>query len=303
MKKYIRPENLKKRKTLLIHATISLVLSVIIGLLNKSIFISVFWFFGILIAGSIYDISKSKLEFYNRIKRMEEAFPDFLQLMSSNLRAGLSTDQALLMSARKEFDPLDKEIAKLGKELMTGRDIESAMLDLGERTNSQKIKRTISLIVSGIKSGGNIATLLEETASRTRERYFIQKRAASNVLMYVIFIFAALAAGAPGLFGLSTVLVEVLTDILSTIPATSTSSSLPFTLTSIDIPISFILYFSIIFIIAIDILGSFIIGLVTKGAEREGSKYILPLISVSLGVFFGIRLILLKYFGDFFSVG
>ena len=303
MKRYIRPEILKRRNWIIVNSIIALVICIPIGLLKKSIILSIIWFFVILTLSFIYKISKVKISYYNKIKKMENAFPDFLQLVSSNLRAGMSTDQSLLTSARKEFDPLDKEIAKLGKELMTGRDIESAMFDMGERTNSQKIKRTISLIVSGIKSGGNIATLLEETAIRTRERYFIQKRATSNVLMYLIFIFAALTVGAPGLFGLSTVLVEILTDILSTIPVTQSAASLPFTLSSIDLPISFIIYFSVVFIICIDILGAFILGLVTKGVEREGIKYILPLTSISLGVFFIIRVVLLKYFGNFFSVG
>ena len=302
MKRYIKPEKIKKRNIILIHAATALILGAIIGALNKSITLSALWFVGILIGLSIYHATKIRLDYYTKIKKMESAFPDFLQLMSSNLRAGMPTDQALLMSARKEFDPLDKEIAKLGKELMTGRSIEIAMLEFGERTRSQKIKRTISLILSGLKSGGNMAVLLEETAARARERNFVQNRAASNVLMYVIFIFAALTIGAPGLFGLSTVLVEVLTDILSTIPATQTSVSLPFTLSSIQVPTSFIIYFSITFIIAIDILGAFILGLVTKGKEREGAKYILPLIAISMAVFFVIRYVLLVYFGDFFSV-
>ena len=303
MKKYIKPEKIKRRNTILIHSIIALVLGAIVGIFKKSVLLSASWFVGILAGLSIYHATKIKLDYYTRIKKMENAFPDFLQLMASNLRAGMPADQALLMSARKEFDPLDKEIAKLGKELMTGRSIEIAMLDFAERTHSQKIKRTISLIISGLKSGGNMAVLLEETAARTRERYFIQNRAASNVLMYVIFIFAALTIGAPGLFGLSTVLVKVLTDILSTIPATPASASMPFTLSSIELPVSFIIYFSIAFIIAIDILGAFILGLVTKGKEREGVRYIIPIIAVSLTVFFVIRFILLEYFGEFFSIG
>ena len=295
-------ENPSKRKELIIKLVVSLVIAAAAGTIKRSIFASVLWFIGTIIILSVYSIMKVKLEKYNRIKKMENAFPDFLQLMASNLRAGMPTDHALLMSARKEFDPLDKEIIKLGKELMTGRDIESAMFDMGQRSHSQKIQKTINLIVSGLKSGGNIAVLLEETASNARERYFVQKKAASNVLMYVIFVFAAITVGAPGLFGLSTVLVEVLTNVLSTIPEVQTSASLPFTLSRIEISSSFIIYFSMAFLIAIDIIGSLVLGLVTKGEEKEGAKYILPVVSVSLGIFFAVRFILLKYFAEFFNV-
>jgi archaellum biogenesis protein FlaJ (TadC family) len=206
------------------------------------------------------------------------------------------------MSARKEFDPLDKDIVNLGKELMTGKDIENAMYEMGQRTGSKKIQRTISLILSGLKSGGNIAILLEETATNARERYFIQKRAASNVLMYTIFIFAAITVGAPGLFGLSTVLVEVLTKVLSEIPQVEASSSLPFTLSAISVPISFIKYFSILFLLAVNIIGSMVLGLVTKGSEKEGTKYAIPLTALSMLVFFSVRIVLLKYFADFFDI-
>ena len=291
-----------KRKDLIVKLVIALIIGASIGSIKQNILASVLWFVGTISLLFIYSTAKVKLEYYGKIKKMENAFPDFLQLMASNLRAGMPTDHALLMSARKEFDPLDKEIIKLGKELMTGIDIEKAMLDLGQRTHSQKIQRTISLIVSGLKSGGNIAVLLEETASNARERYFIQKKAASNVLMYVIFIFAAITIGAPGLFGLSTVLVEVLTSVLSTIPEVQTSASLPFTLSRIDISISFVIYFSVTFLIAIDIIGSLVLGLVTKGEEKEGIKFMIPVTGVSLGIFFAVRIILLKYFAEFFNV-
>lgn len=299
--KFKKDDTIRKRKFIIISVA-ALIIGAIAGTINKSVLASILWFIGTIIIAFGYTIMKVRLEEYTQIKRMENAFPDFLQLMASNLRAGMPTDHSLLMSARKEFDPLDKEIIKLGKELMTGRDIETAMYEMGQRTHSQKIQRTISLILSGLKSGGNIAVLLEETASNARERYFIQQRAASNVLMYVIFVFAAITIGAPGLFGLSTVLVEVLTNVLSTIPEVQTSTSLPFTLSKIEISISFVVYFSMTFLIAIDILGALVLGLVTKGEEKEGTKYILPVIGASLGVFFAVRVVLLKYFAEFFNI-
>ncbi len=299
---YEHEKNKINQRRLLINLILSLIISAVIGTIRKNVFESFIWFAGTLMILISYTIAKVKFEEYNKIKKMEAAFPDFLQLMASNLRAGMPTDHALLMSARKEFDPLDKEIVNLGKEFMTGKDIESAMYEMGQRTNSKKIQRTISLILSGLKSGGNIAILLEETAANARERYFIQKRAASNVLMYTIFIFVAITFGAPGLFGLSTVLVEVLTSVLSGIPQMEMTTSLPFTLSKIDLPVSVIIYFSVIFLFAINIIGSMVLGLVSKGSEKEGIKYALPLTILSMTVFFSVRIILTKYFAEFFNI-
>ncbi len=300
-KKGVRKEKPSK-KVLLFCLITSVIVGVIFFISSKKVTSAIFAFAFFLFLTVFYSIMKIKLGVYTKVKKMEDAFPDFLQLMSSNLRAGMTTDRALLMAARKEFYPLDLEIIKLGKELMTGRRVEDAMIEMGERINSPKIKRTVSLIVSGLRSGGNIAILLEETASNSREREFVKKRAASNVLMYVIFIVAALTIGAPGLFALSTILVEVLTNVLSTIPEVQTTAQLPFTLSSVSVSVNFIIYFSLLFLIAISIIGSLVLGLVLKGEERAGVKFMVPIVVSNVIVFFLIRIILGKYFINFFKI-
>jgi len=246
----------------------------------------------------VYMIARIKLIAIAKIKKMELVFPDFIELMSSNLRAGMTTDKALLLSSRKEFHPLDDEILILGKEIMTGKDMGSALTEMSKRIKSEKIEKTINIITSGIKSGGNLAVLLEETAVNMRERNFVEKRASSNVSMYIIFIVFAIAVGAPTLFSLSAVLVQVLTNILVNIPQIDSSINTPVSLSSINISLTFITYFSMIFLMTINILASLMLGLVMKGEEKEGIKYMLPMIAVSLTVYVVIRTILIKYFGD-----
>ncbi len=252
---------------------------------------------------TFYFFIKASLQKSAKVKMMEFAFPAFLQLMSSNLRAGMTIDRALLISARKEFDPLDKEIMLVGKDIVTGKRIEDALQDMSNRIKSENIQKTLTLITSGILTGGNLAILLEETAANMRERTFVEKRAASNVLMYVIFIFFATAVGSPVLFALSSVLIGVLSNVLATVPdvsAISTSVSVPFTLSKINIPLSFVFYFALTFLIVLDVLGSFVLGLVSKGEERAGLRYIIPLISISITVFLSIRTFLNSYFSTLF---
>jgi hypothetical protein len=124
-----------------------------------------------------------------------------------------------------------------------------------------------------------------------RERTFLEKKASSSVLMYVIFISLAVALGAPALFGLSNLLVEILTNLLSNLPSVENVNT-PFTLSAINISTSFIFYFSLLFIIVIDLLASLILGLVSRGEEREGLKFFIPLAVVSLVVFLIVKLAL-----------
>ena len=248
----------------------------------------------------VYLLIRKKLNRYNDIKKMELAFPDFVALMAANLRAGLTVDRALLMSSRKEFAPLDKEISSLGKEIITGKEISRALEDMARRIESDEIKKTVLLIISGIRSGGNLSVLLEQVSSNMRERVFVKKRAASNVLMYVIFIFFAVSLGAPILFGLSSVLVEVLTNIVSGLPSDqSLSVNLPFSLTEINVSPEFILYFALFFMVSTAFFAALVLGLVSKGKEREGLKFIVPMIVLSIAIFFMARIVILRYFTDF----
>jgi archaeal flagellar protein FlaJ len=297
----IRVKKENPKRTTIFGSLAGLILSVLLLFLFKSYILSIIILALFVIASFSYGFVKRMITESSRIKKIEEVFPDFLRLMSSNLRAGMTIDKSMLLSARPEFYPLNIEIQKAGKDIVTGKNIEISLLEMSKRINSDKIHKTILLIISGIKAGGNLAVLLEDTAVNMRERIFVEKRAASNVMMYAIFIFVAVALGAPALFSLSSVLVDVLTKLLSGIPdVSSTAVSLPFTLSKINISTTFIFYFSIIFIIVLDILASLVLGLVMKGEEKEGFKYILPLLLISLGIFFGARLFLGKFLAGLF---
>ncbi len=113
----------------------------------------------------------------------------------------------------------------------------------------------------------------------------------------------ALAVGAPFLFSLSTILVETLTGILSSIPEVSetTTMNMPFSFSTVGMSINFIVYFSVIFLIVNNLLASRILGLVAKGDEKYGIKYLPPMIVVSIAVFFAIRILLSGYVSGFIA--
>lgn len=302
IKSRLRREEKGRHKKQMIYAGI-------IGILLSSVFIFLWgnWIFGLsifvglVVLTGLFLYFRDSLKQSSRVRKMENIFPDFLQLMASNLRAGMTIDRAMLLSARKEFDPLDKEIIETGKDIATGRRIKEALLDMAERIGSTKIEKTILLIISGIEAGGNLAVLIEQTAMGMRERGFVEKKAASSVLMYVIFIFVAVAAGAPLLFSLSGVLVGVMADLLIGVPDMSnTAMNLPFSMTGVGISVSFVMWFSVVFILCIDVLASLVLGLVAKGEEKEGLKYLPFLIVISMIVYFLTRIILQNFIGGFF---
>ena len=114
--------------------------------------------------------------------QIEAALPDALQLMSGNLRAGMTTDRALLLSSREEFGALKYEIDIIGKEITSGKEIEQSLMNMTKRVRSSRLEKAIYLIVSGLKAGGELAALLDQTAENLRNEKVVDEKVRSNIL-------------------------------------------------------------------------------------------------------------------------
>lgn len=286
MKGKSREKILKSRKMLMVSGIVGIFVGLLIYVIyGKIIYASA----GMVIGFVVMFISirfMEKLKEAARIRKIEGIFPDFLSLVSSNLRAGMTVDRAMLLSSRPEFDPLDKEILQTGKDISTGKPVELALNDMGKRINSEKINKTLIIILSGIKAGGDLAVLLEETSQTMRQKEFIEKKAASQVLMYTIFIFLAVSIFSPGLFSLSGVLVETMSELMVDVDTSSMPQSIPISFSAVSISTNFIFYFSLFFIIVMDVMASLVLGLVGKGNEKEGLRFLPVMMILSLGIFF-----------------
>ncbi|MFH0860471.1 MAG: type II secretion system F family protein [Candidatus Altiarchaeota archaeon] len=241
----------------------------------------------------------------SKAKFVDEALPDALQLMSSNIRAGMTTDKALILAARPEFGPLEQEIRRIGKETMAGVNLTESLQKTDRKIRSKNLQRAIDLIVQSLKSGGKLADLLDQTANDLRDQQIIQKEISASVLMYVIFIFIAVGLGAPLLFSMSSFLVELLAKNMAMIAADMPSFSemggtaaMPIAVGKITITSEFIRTYSIISLVASSFFGSLVIGLILKGEEKLGVKYFPVLLVISVSLFLIGRFILDSTLGN-----
>ncbi len=234
---------------------------------------------------------------------VENILPDVLQLMAANLRAGFTVDRAFLLAARPEFGQFKDEINRVGKEIATGKTLETAMGELAGRLRSDKLQKTVQLILSGISSGGQVADLLQNTAANLRQQKMIDERIRSNVLVYVIFIFAAIGFGGPMLFGLSSFLIDVITTIFSTVqlPTGTLSQQLPVSFSQITVTPRFVTTYTILSMIITSIMGSLILGLISKGKEKEGLKYIPILLVLTISLFFLVKFLISHLLSGLFN--
>jgi len=233
-----------------------------------------------------------------RASFVELVLPDALQLTSSNLRAGFTTERAFLLSARPEFGFFSEELTLLGKRIAGGKSIESSMVELTKKVKSEKLEKTVELIISGIKSGGELAMLLSQTAQNLRNEEIVEAKIRAGVFMYFIFILVAAGFASPILFALSSFLAETITTQVSLISIPEGVAT-PITITESPIPLNFIINFIIIVLVTLNVFGSLTLGAIKKGEIKEGVKYMPILLLVSLGLFFLVRIIIKNVFGFF----
>ncbi len=242
----------------------------------------------LLIEGVFYVLLLMSVD--SKTRFVEAALPDALQLMASNIRAGLTTDKALLLAARPEFGPLADEIRRIGRELMAGKSFAYSLMKTTRRIKSDVLAKTIDLVVNSIKSGGKLADLLDQISADIRDQQTIKKEIQASVLMYVLFIFIAIAFGAPLLFAMSSFLVKMLVQNMAVIGAEMPESldvgDMPISMASVQITTGFIQMFAIISLSISSLFGSVIIGLILKGNERAGFSYLPILLILSIGLFF-----------------
>ncbi|MCX8195280.1 MAG: type II secretion system F family protein [Candidatus Micrarchaeota archaeon] len=235
----------------------------------------------------------------SRAVKVEEVLPDFLSLMASNIRAGLTPDKALIVSAREEFGPLTQAVNRAGKRSITGMPLEEVIMSISERVNSQVLEKTTRLIVEGLRSGGELAELLDKSAMDLRRFRAVRREINSVILSYVLFIIAAITFGAPMLYGVSSFLVDIMLFLKKKVALASAGSSTGQFSASISIfkgqlmltPEAVSLFASAAILITV-FFGCMAVGVMYSGRRTDGIKYFPLLGLLALGILFGIRSIL-----------
>ena len=239
------------------------------------------------------------LKMFNRKNDLEDVLPDFLQLTSANIRAGMTIEKALWYAVRPRFGVLAKEIETVAKDTIGGKDLKDALKTFSEKYDSDTLKKSVALLTEGIEAGGEIGSLLNKIALNIQESKVMRKEMAANVTTYVIFISFATIAAAPFLFALSAQLIGIIKGLTSTMgPTASYGFAISFTgggITPTDFKI-----FAVISLLITSFFSSVIIATIKKGDVKSGIKYIPIFMASTLILFFLANWVLSKLLEQFF---
>jgi len=224
---------------------------------------------------------------------IENVLPEFLSMVSSNVRGGMPIDQALWNSAKPEFGILAEEVRRAIKESYSGKTLNDALDDLANRFGSKLFKRFIEILKQAISSGAEVGIVLEKLSEEMREVMIVRKDIRAMLIVYVIFLFFAAAFGVPFLLAVSNKLVETLTVAFSMVDTSGASTEMAqgsflgnFYLGKPPIsPLEFY-YFSLITIFITNFITAYIIGAAYTGNENDGIKFFIFMVIIAYLIFF-----------------
>ncbi|MBS3105028.1 type II secretion system F family protein [Candidatus Woesearchaeota archaeon] len=238
------------------------------------------------------------LKIYYRTKKMEEQLPDFLQILSANLKGGMTFEKALWSSIKPRFNVLGSEMAKASKKVMTGYEISKALTELADTYDSLMLRRIVDLIISEVESGGNITELIDRLVDNLKETKALKDEMSGAAIAYIIFISVIVIVISPLLFALSFNLLSLILNFISKISvAAQRAPSLPFSFSETGIKPADFKNFSLVAISVISLFSSLIVSIVEKGDIKGGVKYIPIYVFGSVTLY----LIFMKVLGILFS--
>lgn len=216
-----------------------------------------------------------------RAKKVDERLPDFLNLMAANIRSGMTPISAMHGAAKEDFGVLSEEVSNAVSASMGSESYEEILSLLLKKINSRILERIVKLLITGMKTGGNLATLVEGAAEEVTQIRVMQGELVTSVRANMLFIVLIIVAGLPFLLTVSIFFVETIQNLQTQVGPSELSGGVSIS----DITPEFLTTMSYIIIIATSLFASILVGAVVDSSYVQGLKYFVPLMIISIIIF------------------
>ena len=218
---------------------------------------------------------------FKRTRMIENVLPDFLEDVSVNLRAGMSFDKSLWNSIRPEFGVLEKEIETVAKKVMAGQDTEQALKDFADKYDSTLLHESMDMIIIGLKSGGNIADIIDKIVKDLKDAYFLNQELIASVTSYVIFIAVVAVVISPVLFALSFNMMQIIQSLGEKLNSGVSTGVVSINFGENKVKSEDFVLFSKLAVLIISGISSIIIADLREGSIKAGLKYVFLFLPIS----------------------
>ena len=148
-----------------------------------------------------------------KIKQIEEDFPQFMNDLVESVRSGMTLPQAIKGLGENEYGNLTFYVKKLSAQLDWGISFTKAFTNFTKSTKSRLIGRIGSTIIESHEFGGNLTDIFESVSQSTMEieklreerKLYLNSQLISGYVIFFVFLVV--------LIGLQKFLVPALSDI------------------------------------------------------------------------------------------
>ncbi len=242
--------------------------------------------FGVFLAAAFFSFLLTYSP-YRKGQEIEAILPEALELIASNLKAGLTIRETFKLLVSDRYEPLSTEISRaLAKESM-GMPLREALLETVEHVQSRLYRKVVQSLVRGMEAGANLEDVAMALARNINDIRGIREKIRTSALSYTTFLTFASLVAAPFLFALSTFLVSTTNDLMQRASA-GAGGEIPATFLSIgtalpDIGLLTTFFLTVLVITALS--TSISIGIVNKGSALEGLKIAPVFVLFALAVY------------------
>lgn len=230
----------------------------------------------------------------DRTKRVESILPDYLFIMSANLRAGMSPFNAFRLAALPHFGPLKEEVDNVASKAAAGGSLSKSLMELSRRVDSEMLRRTITFFEKGIRAGGRMAELLEVSAEEMRKVQELKREMQIQTKSYMVFIVFIIIFIIPLLLSISSQFLTIMVNMRSEQKYVFTemdSRFLSILQGNLTIGPEFIDMLALFSLTSITLLVSIFIGVIGEGKFLYGIKYYPIVAVISLILYVAFRLV------------
>jgi flagellar protein FlaJ len=228
-----------------------------------------------------------------RTNAIEDAFPNVLKQLADTLKAGGTYEFALREASENDYGPLTGELKLVLRRLEEGQNLDKSLQLMQENIDSRLVKRTLSIIIDALKSGGGLAEILDDIADDMRDLHHIQIERRAKTTMQTMFLVTAGAVVGPAIFGFTTTVLEFL------ITTAANTNAIDKNIIATATQTKNILLFLLTLYVAIEtVAASLMLGLMRDGQAKKSIIYVPILLFVGLFCFYAARIatkVILKF--------
>ncbi len=109
-----------------------------------------------------------------RLERFRHQLPDAMAMLAGGLRAGLGLGAVLPQAAERLSSPVRDELRMIERQRRLGATLEQALAGLEHRIPLEETRLLVSVLATGARAGGSMASTLDAQAALLRRRLLLE---------------------------------------------------------------------------------------------------------------------------------